>query len=114
MIGMGRPWPSLKSKETAAEENDKTKTVKTPILDKEARKSGETYAKLIKRNKYEGQAGKIIHDVILKVEVFAGSFFMEGTFGCIWDDIEDLRKSNKLRKHRTNKYKNRSIGTPSI
>jgi hypothetical protein len=41
MIGMGRPWPSLKSKETAAEENDKTKTVKTPILDKEARKSGE-------------------------------------------------------------------------
>ena len=41
MIGMGRPWPSLKSKETTAEENDKTKTVKTPILDKEARKSGE-------------------------------------------------------------------------
>ena len=42
------------------------------ILDKEARKPGETYAKLTKKNDDEGQAGKIIHDVILKVEVFAG------------------------------------------
>jgi hypothetical protein len=63
-----------KGKEEREKKKEKREThYPSDVLDKEARKKGHTwYIELIKRNKYEGQAGKIIHDVILKVEVFAG------------------------------------------